>query len=232
MSDAGTLNPMFTGIVEGMGRLERLTSETGTTRLIVDPGEWSVRPQVGQSVCVSGVCLTVVPNRPGDEPAEMLAFDVVRETLDRTTLGRLTAGSRVNLEPSLMADTPLGGHFVQGHVDGVGTVTKLIEGDERRIAVRPPGELLNCIVPKGSIAIDGVSLTLASVSDDEFDAALIPQTLRATTLGSVSEGDPVNLETDIISKSVVHWLNRRQAAESVTIDTLRKAGFAAPSADQ
>ena len=158
---------MFTGIVEGMGRLERLTSETGTTRLIVDPGEWSVRPQVGQSVCVSGVCLTVVPNRPGDEPAEMLAFDVVRETLDRTTLGRLTAGSRVNLEPSLMADTPLGGHFVQGHVDEVGRVRRSVQDDDavRRGVCRRPGmdepervlpeaEVRTHIVP--AVADDGV----------------------------------------------------------------------------
>ncbi len=215
---------MFTGIVEGMGRIERLTPEAGGARLIVDTGAWSGRPRIGHSVCVSGVCLTVVQIQPGDEPAVRLAFDVIPETLDRTTLGRLTVGASVNLEPSLRADTPLGGHFVQGHVDGVGSVTKLREGDDRCITVRPPAELMNCIVAKGSIAIDGVSLTISAVGDDEFEVALIPQTLAVTTLGKTAEGDEVNIETDIISKSVVHCLKRQQAAAaSMTIDTLREA---------
>ena len=233
MCDAGTLIPMFTGIVEGMGRVDRLTREAGGARLIVDAGTLLGRPRIGHSVCVSGVCLTVVQIRPGDEPTDRLAFDVIPETLDRTTLGRLAVGSRVNLEPSLRAASPLGGHFVQGHVDGVGSVTKLIEGDDHRLTVRPPAGLMNCIVPKGSIAIDGVSLTVSAVGDDEFSAALIPQTLAVTTLGETTEGDEVNLETDIISKSVVHCLNRlHSAAGNVTIDTLREAGFIAPSAGE
>ena len=177
---------MFTGIVRQVGTVAsfdgaRLVVETGT-----DAG-------IGDSVAIAGVCLTVAGRENGT-----LAFDVVPETLDRTTLGRLTAGARVNVEPSLHVGDPLGGHIVQGHVDGVGS---LRERGELTWFDAPP-EIVRYCVEKGSIAVDGASLTVAAVDDDGFAVALIPHTLEATTLGSLEAGDPVNLEVDVLAKYV------------------------------
>jgi riboflavin synthase len=156
----------------------------------------------GDSIAVSGCCLTVV-ERDGD----VVAFDAVPETLRRTTLGGLAAGGRVNLEDSLRAGEPLGGHFVQGHVDGVGEVASLEpEGDGARLAVRAPAELRRYLAPKGSIAVAGVSLTVAALTDDGFEVALIPHTLAVTTLGELIPGDRVNLETDVLARHVERLL--------------------------
>ena len=177
---------MFTGIVREVGTVAsfdgaRLVVETGT-----DAG-------IGDSVAIAGVCLTVAGRENGT-----LAFDVVPETLDRTTLGRLTAGARVNVEPSLRAGDPLGGHIVQGHVDGVGSLRE--RGELTWFDAAP--EIVRYCVEKGSIAVDGTSLTVAAVDDDGFAVALIPHTLEATTLGSLEPGDPVNLEVDVLAKYV------------------------------
>jgi riboflavin synthase len=177
---------VFTGIVQERGRVASF--EGG--RLVVESG---VRAEVGDSVAVNGVCLTVV-----DTPDGSLAFDVVRETLDRTK----PFGAEVNVEAALRAGEPLGGHYVQGHVDGVGTVRTT--GDPVWIDTDP--ELLRYVVVKGSIAIDGVSLTVAAVDDRGFAVALIPHTLEVTTLGSLSPGDKVNLETDVLAKYVERLL--------------------------
>ena len=155
-------------------------------RLVVESG---VRAALGDSVAVSGVCLTVV-----DAPDGRLAFDVVQETLDRTK----PFGDEVNLEAALRAGDPLGGHYVQGHVDGVGTVRST--GDQ--VWIDAPSELLVYVVEKGSIAVDGVSLTVASVDDKGFAVALVPHTLEVTTLGRLAPGDAVNLEVDILAKYV------------------------------
>ncbi|MEX0774784.1 MAG: riboflavin synthase [Phycisphaeraceae bacterium] len=217
---------MFTGIVATMGRIARAQRHAFGLRLIIDRSHWrpgSYRFGPGDSVSVSGVCLTVV-----EATDQTLAFDVIQETLDKTSLGGRKEGDRVNLEHALLPTTPMGGHFVQGHVDGVGHVVKVIRSaEEVRLTVRPPAELMDYIVPKGSVTIDGVSLTIAAVGQDDFDVALIPTTLDITTLGTTGEGDRVNLETDIVSKTIVHWLRRQKSGKGdpVTLDTLRAAGF-------
>ncbi len=159
--------------------------------------------EVGASVAVNGVCLTVV-----ERPEGALAFDLSPETLARTSLGRLRPGQPVNLERPVTLLTRLGGHLVQGHVDGVGEVAAL-EPDGRGgavLTVRAPGGLARYLVEKGSVAVDGVSLTVAGTDGDGFRVALIPHTLRATTLGAVRPGDPVNIEVDVIAKYVERLL--------------------------
>jgi riboflavin synthase len=177
---------VFTGIVQERGRV--LSFEEG--RLVVESG---VRAEVGDSIAVNGVCLTVV-----DAPDGRLAFDVVQETLDRTR----PFGADVNLEAALRAGEPLGGHYVQGHVDGVGTVRST--GDP--VWVDTPPELLRYVVEKGSIAVDGVSLTVAAVDERGFAVALVPHTLEVTTLGGLRPGDRINLEVDILAKYVERLL--------------------------
>lgn len=197
---------MFTGIVQAQGRILSLEPSSAGVRLVVDRSPWKPRhePSPGDSICVSGVCLTLVN---GD--ARAMHFDVIAETLARTSLGRRKPGDAVNLEPSLTLDTPIGGHFLQGHVDATGVVARVQTGADYRLTIRPPRDLMDYIVPKGSIAIDGVSLTIAGVRDDAFEVALIPTTLAITTLGATMSGDEVNLEVDILSKTVVNYLRQR-----------------------
>jgi riboflavin synthase len=177
---------MFTGIVRERGRVAAFD---GSRLVVAAPGTSAA---VGDSIAVSGVCLTVVEPEP-------LAFDVVPETLERTTLGSLAPGDEVNVEPALRAGEPLGGHIVQGHVDGVGSLRGSSDGLTWFDA--PPDILRYCVL-KGSVAIDGVSLTIAALDESGLGAALIPQTLEATTLGSLEPGDPVNLEADVLAKYV------------------------------
>jgi len=177
---------VFTGIVQERGRVESFDDG----RLVVESG---IPAGIGDSVAVDGVCLTVTENADG-----RLAFDVVQETLDRTK----PFGSEVNLEPALRAGDPLGGHYVQGHVDGVGTVRST--ADPVWIDVDAP--VLRYVVEKGSIAVNGVSLTVAGVDESGFAVALIPHTLEVTTLGALAPGDAVNLETDVLAKYVERLL--------------------------
>ena len=181
---------MFTGIVREVGRVV----EFDGSRLVVDA---STDAAGGDSVAVDGVCLTVLEG-------SRLAFDVVPETLSRTTLGELQPGDRVNIEPALRVGDPLGGHHVQGHVDGVGRVRSTGEP----VWIDAPVEILRYSVEKGSITVDGVSLTIAAVDDDGFAVALIPHTLTATTLGELEPGDAVNLEADVLAKYVEKLLPR------------------------
>jgi riboflavin synthase len=178
---------LFTGLVREVGTVRSM--EDG--RLVV---EAALEAGLGDSVAVDGVCLTVVGRDDG-----ALAFDTVPETLTRTSLGSLDHGSRVNLEPALRAGDPLGGHIVQGHVDGVGTF-RGVEGGLHRFEA-PPG-LLRYVVEKGSIAVQGTSLTVAAVDERGFAVALVPHTLEATTLGALPPGAPVNLEVDVLAKYV------------------------------
>jgi riboflavin synthase len=163
---------------------------------------------------------------------DTLSFDAVSETLDRTTLNQWAEGVAVNLELAVTPSQPLGGHIVQGHVDGVGKLVQVVrDPGDWRITIAPPPQVVDYLVPKGSITVDGVSLTLAAVHDDgRFEIALIPETLERTTLGEAVEGQAVNLEADVLSKTVVHHLRRMQGAttpmaEPVTMDLLREAGF-------
>jgi riboflavin synthase len=182
---------MFTGLVSEVGTVVSFADG----RLVV---EAETSGELGDSIAVDGVCLTVVENGGG-----RLAFDVVPETVSRVK----PFGERVNLEPALRAGDPLGGHYVQGHVDGVGTVTSVEqESDGVRVRIEPPSELLRYLVEKGSIAVDGVSLTVAAVDGGGFEVALIPHTLEVTTLSKLAPGRPVNLEVDVLAKYVERLL--------------------------
>lgn len=194
---------MFTGLVRATGRVHAATPSPTGARLEIDFGTWDYRPNLGDSVCVSGCCLTVAGVAP-----PVHAFDVVPQTLATTTLGAWSPGRAVNLEHASTPTTLLGGHLVQGHVDGVGTVQSVDRHDGVRLRMRCPPGFGRWLVPKGSIAVDGVSLTLAAVNSREewFEVALIPATLAATTLGALRPGDACNLEADVIAKTVVHYL--------------------------
>lgn len=195
---------MFTGIIEHVGRVETLERRDAAVRFEIQAGPVAEGVPIGASVAVNGACLTVTSSRAG-----VLVFDAIPETLDRTSLGSLEAGSPVNLERALRADGRLDGHIVQGHVDATGEVAALEEqGEDVRFAVRCSAEFAEQLVPKGSVAIDGVSLTLVRVETEGFDVALIPHTLRETTLGARAVGDAVNLEADVLGKYVLRYLER------------------------
>lgn len=188
---------MFTGIVEHLGMvLESTQTDTGK-RLVIDAGDLTGIP-IGASVSVNGVCLTAVEVSDG-----RIAVDVIPETLSRTNLGDLAQGSRLNLERAMSAGGRFDGHIVQGHVDGVGTVTAITsDGDGTVMTVRVGHEVSRYLVEKGSVTVDGVSLTVAGIEGDSFQVALIPHTLEVTTLGLRSVGDTVNLEVDVLAKYV------------------------------
>jgi riboflavin synthase len=211
---------MFTGLIEEIGIVRSLTGGT-VGRLVVASSRVVGDVSVGDSVAVSGVCLTVTGVGDGE-----LSFDAVPETLSRSTLKDARAGDKVNLEASLRAGKMIGGHFVQGHVDGVGTVESVRRlSDSAVIRVGAPRELLRYVVEKGSIAVDGISLTVASCDDAGFTVAVIPHTMDVTTLGLKKPGDRVNLETDIIGKYVEKFLAGRGESGGVTEDLLRESGF-------
>jgi riboflavin synthase len=189
---------MFTGIVRERGRVETVDGGADGVRLVVEAPATAAVTSLGDSVAVSGVCLTVVAAENGT-----LAFDAVPETLRRSSLAQLGPGDTVNLEPALRAGEPLGGHYVQGHVDGVGRVRAITaEGEGRRVWIDPPTDVLRYLVEKGSVAVEGVSLTVAEVDAEGFAVALIPFTLGETTLGALSADAAVNLEVDVLAKYV------------------------------
>jgi len=195
---------VFTGIVEAVGEVESAELAGELLRLVVRAPEIAAEARVGDSVAVRGACLTVTRAEAG-----RLSFEAVRETLARTAVGELRAGSQVNLERALRAGGRLDGHLVQGHVDGVGRVAELRrEGGDVRLFVACPPEVATHLVEKGSVAIDGVSLTVVGARDDGFDVALIPHTLAATTLGALRPGDRVNLEVDVLAKYVRRSVER------------------------
>jgi len=202
---------MFTGLVQAVGTVVEARKSGAGLRLVVDPGAWGYRGEHGASISVSGVCLT----HTGSVSDARFAFDVVAETLAKTTLGSLRAGDRVNLEHALRADTLMGGHFVQGHVDAVGRVESVTAGEgDYRVAFSAAAGVMECVVPTGSVCIDGVSLTVAGVNGDGrgFWLALIPTTLSTTTLGALKAGDAVNIETDMIARTVVNFVRLRGGA--------------------
>jgi riboflavin synthase len=189
---------VFTGIVLAMGRIEALEPRAGGVRLSVDAGALAAQVRVGDSVALDGCCLTAVGGAGG-----RLLFDAIPETLRRTTLGARRPGDPVNLELPLRATDRMGGHFVQGHVDAVTEVVdRREEGDDVVLTFRLPAALRGHVVEKGSVAIDGVSLTVAAADGETFSVALIPHTLAVTTLGRRARGDVVNLEGDVLAKYV------------------------------
>ncbi len=200
---------MFTGLVQQVGVVSALQTRGQQVRIVIDPRGWGHRPARGDSIAVSGCCLTVAEEL--DSAAGHFAFDAIPETMDKTKLGTFQVGSQVNLEHSVTASTLMGGHFVQGHVDATAVVAAVQIGDDWRIRFSPPGSLMPYFVPKGSVCIDGVSLTLAEVGPSHIAVALIPETLARTTLGALREGDLVNIEADILSKTVVNTLRQHLA---------------------
>jgi riboflavin synthase len=196
---------MFTGIIVATGRLAALTEKNGDLELGIDAGELDLAPiALGDSVSVQGACLTVTRKE-----GRVFFADVSRETLLKTTLGALELGSRVNLEPSLKVGDPLGGHLVSGHVDAVGRLLEVV-ADARswRLSFEVPEPLARFIAPKGSVCLNGVSLTVNDVRGRAFDVNIIPQTHRATTLGDLAPGDGVNVEIDVIARYLDRLITR------------------------
>jgi riboflavin synthase alpha subunit len=195
---------VFTGIVRERGRLVGRGGGPDGAELVVEAPETAAGTNIGDSVALDGVCLTATDVSNG-----RIAFHAVAETLRRSTLAALEPGAEVNVEPALRAGEPLGGHYVQGHVDGVGRVTNMTpEGDGVRLRLEVPPELLRYCVPKGSIAVQGVSLTIAALDDEGLEIALVPHTLAATTLAALRPGAEVNLEVDVLAKYVERFVAR------------------------
>lgn len=197
---------MFTGIVQAIGRVRQVTPRGGDVELLIESGTLDLaRAGIGDSIAVGGVCLTVTHLAPG-----AFAADVSRETLARTVLGGAQAGDAVNLEPALRAGDALGGHYVTGHVDGMARVLGTREEARSwRVRFEVPAELARYIAPKGSVTLDGVSLTVNEVQGREFDVNLIPHTRQVTTLGSLAAGARVNVEVDVIAR----YVDRLMAAQ-------------------
>ncbi|MCF3172882.1 riboflavin synthase [Streptomyces sioyaensis] len=199
---------MFTGIVEELGQVVAIENLGDSSRFRLRGPLVTEDAKHGDSIAVNGVCLTVVETADGEFTA-----DVMAETLNRSSLGALAAGSRVNLERPMALGGRLGGHLVQGHVDGTGTLVERIPGEHWEIVkVALPAALSRYVVEKGSITVDGVSLTVVDAADDYFTISLIPTTLALTTLGLKKAGDPVNLEVDVLAKYVERLLGRGPAA--------------------
>jgi riboflavin synthase len=196
---------MFTGIIEELGSIEAMTDLGDAARIAVRGSAVAADAGHGDSISVNGVCLTVVEN-----DGDVFTADVMKETLDRSSLGDLVVGDRVNLERAAMLSTRLGGHLVQGHVDGVGVIVDRKPAEQWEIVtVSLPPQIARYVVEKGSITVDGVSLTVMDVTEDTFSVSLIPTTLALTTLGHKGTGAPVNLEVDVIAKYVEKLLGAR-----------------------
>lgn len=209
---------MFTGIIEEVGTVTRRAGDT----LVIRAKTVLEDVRDGDSIAVDGVCLTVAEHGEGRFTAR-----VSPETYQRTTLGRLREGSAVNLERALALGDRLGGHLVQGHVDGVGKIRSIQpQGEFSLWRFQAPAEVARYLVPKGSVAVDGISLTVVDPAGDSFAVALIPATLEKTTLGSKGPGDPVNMEADVFGKHIYHYLKGLSSAGELTLDTLARHGFA------
>ncbi len=205
---------MFTGIIVEMGEVAALNRKSSGASLSISARTLAKDAVLGDSIAINGACLTVVSKQ-----GSVLGFDLSEETLRSTNLGQLTPGDRINLEPSLRADGKLGGHFVTGHVDAVGKIrSKDLTGEAFTMIIEAPEEVTRLLVEKGSIALDGISLTVVDVSEDSFSVVIIPHTARFTTVGFKSAGATVNLEADIIGKYVARFLGGKVAPGKTTND--------------
>jgi riboflavin synthase len=214
---------MFTGIVEEVGRVSSIKQDGGTRRLTVAATELVKELSPGASIAVSGVCLTAVEFSP-----KHFCADLADETWNRTSFSRIREGARVNLELPMRADGRFGGHIVQGHVDGTGTFQSLekIKGAEDYwLRIDIPPDLARYVIYKGSLSIEGISLTVAKIEDIHVTVAIIPHTIKMTNLGSLKRGDPVNLEVDMIAKYVEKMMRGDASASTLTIDDLVAKGF-------
>ena len=216
---------MFTGIIQGLGQIRGVQSRSGDLRMTVAAGKLDLSDvRLGDSIAVSGACLTVV-----ELQRDTFAVDVSRETLDKTLLGRLKAGSPVNLEKALRLADRLGGHLVAGHVDGVGHIREVsVSGRSQVFAIAAPPDLLRYIAAKGSICVDGISLTVNALHGDLFMLNLIPHTLEQTTAAQWRSGQAVNLEVDLVARYLERWVATDPGSElklKVTRDSLAAKGF-------
>lgn len=199
---------MFTGIIQHVGRVESITTTPSGMRIVVDPMGWDHHPKPGDSIANNGCCLTLVD--PIADHGGLFTFDAIPETLDKTTLGSWEPGGRVNLERALRMGDTLDGHQVQGHVDGTGKVLGVFTDDGWRVRVGLYGDLIRYMIPKGSVCLDGVSLTIAALDPDAgwIEVALIPETLDRTNLRDRKVGDGINVECDVLVKTIVHTMAR------------------------
>ena len=213
---------MFTGLIEEKGKVIRIESASGGLKLSVEARVVAEGTKVGDSIAINGACLTVI-----EAGTSSLRFDAVRETIERTTIGRLRPGNPVNLERPMKAGSRFGGHMVLGHVDGVGTIREIRKsGNETIFRFEAPPEIMQYVVEKGSIAVDGISLTIADLGPGSFAVAVIPHTLSSTTLGDSSVGGSVNLETDIIGKYVYKFTSKiASSSDELLIRKLSEGGF-------
>ena len=210
---------MFTGLVVEMGEIISVTKRDSGARLFLKAESMSKDAQMGDSISVNGTCLTVVEIK-----GKTLGFDMSDETLKSTNLGSLRAKDRVNLEPSLRLDSRLGGHFVTGHIDGVGTIrSKSATGDVYKIVIGAGNDITRFLVEKGSVAVDGISLTVVEVLSNGFSIVIIPHTAALTTIGFKGPGDTVNIEVDILGKYVSKFLHKGQ--DSGLMKALSEEGF-------
>ncbi|MGA2962404.1 MAG: riboflavin synthase [Candidatus Korobacteraceae bacterium] len=213
---------MFTGIVEEVGRIARIEQKGENRRIVIEAQNIPGQLKTGDSCAVSGVCLTALAITPTS-----FAADLAPETWVRTSLSRITEGAKVNLELPLRADGRMGGHMVQGHVDGVGKLMefeRIANSDDYWLHVEVPAELEKYLVYKGSIAIEGISLTVARLEGLVCTIAIIPHTVEMTNLGTLKPGDPVNIETDIVAKYLEKWMRKPESAP-LKVETLVAKGF-------
>ncbi len=200
---------MFTGIVVEMGVVDKIEQKGDITCLHISAERVSEEARIGDSISVNGTCLTVT-----EINGKVLKFDLSMETMKTTNIGQLKKGSMVNLEPALKPTDPIGGHIVTGHIDGVGRIRKKTDlGQTIEIEIEAPEEVLRYLVKKGSVAVDGISLTVVDVSMDSFKVVIIPHTAAVTTIGIKKTNDTVNIETDIIGKYVEKFFNRTEAED-------------------
>ena len=219
---------MFTGIIEGLGTIREIRSEGQGKRMAVNADFFLEQTRIGDSICVSGSCLTVVMI-----DAKRFTVDVSPETLARTTFGNAKIGDRVNLERALRLSDRIDGHLVSGHIDGIGTITlKQNIGNAVIVSFKVSEFISHYMIQKGSVAVDGISLTINNCGHDSFDVSIIPHTAKLTTIGFKKTGDLVNIETDMIGKYVERFVggkrhdeNKKEAGDSINMEFLAKSGF-------
>jgi len=213
---------MFTGLIQNVCAVKSTAKIAGSMKLTVDLAPLADQIKTGDSIAVNGCCLTVT-----ELAGSTANFDISAETIEKTSLAKLTPGKNVNIELALKPTDRFGGHFVSGHIDGTATITNIQkQGQFANIKFSAPSELLEQMLPKGSVAVDGISLTIAAMDNESFTVALIPETLAKTTLGSAKTGDTVNIETDIIVKTIKkHLQDLLPTKEKLTVEKLKQSGF-------
>ena len=210
---------MFTGLVQHMVAVKELQTRPHGKRVVLRAGEWPGNATIGESICVNGCCLTVVDAAQGD-----LAFDVVAQTLQHTTIGELRAGDMVNVERAMRADSLVGGHFVQGHIDTTATILQVDRANGQwRTRIESPASIDHLLHERGSVSVDGVSLTIAGKGDAWFEVALIPETLAKTTLSLRLQGARVNVEADSMAKAVAAEVARHMHRLGISLDSQLKS---------